>query len=194
MLCSSRGFRYAYGVQLVKATMLIRRNEYAGFVMVDPWEFCQETYTRTLFVLESVERRLQESFESSDMQQYGNEGELSGKHGLDSSIRSVLVCGSDLIESMCDENVWDQSLLEQLLSRHGVACVVRPGSDLQQVLEKEGTLPFKYRENIMIVQNNVLDDVSSTVVREKVRQGQSIQGLVPDSVREYIEKFRLYTT
>ena len=29
------------------------------FVMTDPWEFLRESYTRTLYVLESVEERLQ---------------------------------------------------------------------------------------------------------------------------------------
>ena len=156
--------------------------------MVDPWEFSQETYTRTLYVLESVEKRLLDTLGSSQNHLKVRENETSTDRG----IRSVLVCGSDLIESMCDESAWDQVLLEQLLSQHGVACVVRPGSDLQKVLDREGTLPSRYKDNIMIVENTVLDDVSSTQVRENVRQGQSTHGLVPDGVKEYIEKHGLY--
>lgn len=35
-------------------------------------------------------------------------------------------------------------------------------------------------------------DVSSTLVRERLRQGQSVAGLVPDSVARYIARHRLY--
>lgn len=35
-------------------------------------------------------------------------------------------------------------------------------------------------------------EISSSLVRERVRQGKSIQYLVPDAVREYILKTRLY--
>ena len=161
---------------------------FIDFVMADPWEFSQETYTRTLYVLDSIEQRLRMALGLSVRQKNLAEDQQYNTAG----VRSVLVCGSDLIESMCDENAWDQSLLEQLLAHHGVACVVRPGSDLQQVLDREGTLPSKYKDSIMIVENNLLDDVSSTQVRERVRQGKSIQGLVPHGVASYIKEHHLY--
>jgi nicotinate-nucleotide adenylyltransferase len=36
--------------------------------------------------------------------------------------------------------------------------------------------------------------VSATVVRDRVRRGQSVRYLVPDTVAEYIEKRRLYSS
>lgn len=35
-------------------------------------------------------------------------------------------------------------------------------------------------------------DISATQIRQKIREGQSIQGLVPETVREYILKHRLF--
>ena len=174
--------------QIVAVCMYTRLHTHVNtdFVMADPWEFLRESYTRTLYVLESIEERLRKTLELSDAQ-----GKAL-RQSNSTNIRAVLVCGSDLVESMCDEKAWDQTLLEHLLAQHGVACVVRPGSDLEQILEKEGTLPSRYKDSIIIIQNNLLDDVSSTQVREKVRQGQSIQGLVPDSVITYIKEHGLY--
>lgn len=159
--------------------------------MVDPWEFSQETYTRTLYVLDSVDQRLSKILDPSNEQRSSGEDTAPSK-SKEWKAKSVLVCGSDLVESMCDERVWDQHLLEELLSKHGVACVVRPGSDLHSVLEREGTLPHKYKDNIMIVQNNELGDVSSTIVRDRIRQGKSICGLVPVAVEDYVKKHQLY--
>jgi len=47
---------------------------------------------------------------------------------------------------------------------------------------------------IPIVINAPLFHVSSTLIRESVLQGKSIEGLVPDSVEQYIYQHRLYTS
>ncbi|MBN1405742.1 MAG: nicotinate-nucleotide adenylyltransferase [Candidatus Omnitrophica bacterium] len=36
-------------------------------------------------------------------------------------------------------------------------------------------------------------DISSTQIRQRVKENKSIRGLVPDKVAEYIERFKLYT-
>jgi nicotinate-nucleotide adenylyltransferase len=46
-------------------------------------------------------------------------------------------------------------------------------------------------ENIYFIEMQPLD-VSSTGIREKIRQGRSIKGLTPVAVREYIKRYRLY--
>jgi nicotinate-nucleotide adenylyltransferase len=46
-------------------------------------------------------------------------------------------------------------------------------------------------ENIYFIEMQPLD-VSSTGIREKLRQGRSIKGLTPVAVREYIKRYRLY--
>jgi len=63
--------------------------------MVDTWESKQKEYKRTLFVLESIDRRIEKQFSE-----------------LEAMPRTVLVCGGDLLESMNKPDVWDQVLLE----------------------------------------------------------------------------------
>jgi nicotinate-nucleotide adenylyltransferase len=36
--------------------------------------------------------------------------------------------------------------------------------------------------------------ISSTDIRNRIRSGQPIDGMVPDSVRDYISTFRIYTS
>lgn len=68
----------------------------------------------------------------------------------------------------------------------------RKGSDLQKAVDTEGSLLNKYQSNIVIVQNPIPNDISSSLVRQEVQQGNSVKYLVPDSVLEYIARHALY--
>ncbi|KAI3913673.1 hypothetical protein MKX01_035869 [Papaver californicum] len=61
----------------------------SSFVMVDPWEAKQSSYQRTLTVLGRVQRYLCES------------GLIRRE-----SLKIMLLCGSDLLESFCVPGVW----------------------------------------------------------------------------------------
>lgn len=159
-------------------------SESSDFIMTDPWEVSQDGYTRTLYVLESIDRRLKEAFRVDE----GHMVEIP---------RTVLVCGGDVIESMAKPDVWDQELLEKLLCDHGVACVVRSGVCVEKVLDIEGTLLHKYRDAVVVVENNdeALQEVSSTGVRGQLRQGESPpEDVVHPAVVKYIKDYRLYTS
>jgi nicotinamide mononucleotide adenylyltransferase len=161
--------------------------------MVDSWEVERDGYTRTLYVLEAIDQRLKPIFAGENKNNNNNDVVVP---------RTVLVCGGDVLESMAVPGVWDQSLLEELLSKHGVACVVRPGVHVGRVLEKPGTLVHEYRDNVMLVENDdeLSKDVSSTVVREQVRKCkgdekgmESVESMLPNrKVMEYIRQHRLY--
>ena len=169
----------------------------SSFVMVDSWEAAQAGYTRTLHVLDSVDARLRDAEKRSEVEGGTEEGDECDRAGMP---RTVLVCGADVLESMAKPDVWDQVLLEQLLRRHGVACVVRRGTDIEQVLQKEGTLVSKWREHIMVVEAGegdmaLIGEVSSTRVREACRAGGcgGLEGLVDDQVRAYIMHQKLFS-
>eukprot|EP00889_Picochlorum_renovo_P004532 jgi/Picre1/31562/NNA_006914.t1 len=159
------------------------RSESSDFIMTDPWEVSQDGYTRTLYVLESVDRRLKVAFRADE----GQIVEIP---------RTVLVCGGDVVESMAKPDVWDQELLEKLLSDHGVACVVRSGVCIENVLDKQGTLLHKYRDAVVVVENGdeALQGVSSTGVRGQVRRGSPrLMPLFIPAVVKYIKDNGLYT-
>lgn len=158
-------------------------SESSDFIMTDPWEVSQDGYTRTLYVLESIDRRLKQAFRADE----GQMVEIP---------RTVLVCGGDVVESMAKPDVWDQELLEKLLCDHGVACVVRSGVCIENVLDKQGTLLHKYRDAVVVVENGdeALQGVSSTGVRGQVRRGESpTDGVVHPAVVKYIKDNGLYT-
>ena len=80
--------------------------------MVDPWEVEQKEYTRTLFVLQHVHRRLKELFESNGGAAGAAEPSAPPGGCPPVAPRVVLVCGADVVESMTDPTIWRQDLLE----------------------------------------------------------------------------------
>ena len=82
--------------------------------------------------------------------------------------------------------------MQELLSAHGVACVTRSSVELEELVEVKGTLLHKYRDNITIVENPIPNEISSTLVRMEIQQGNSVKYLIPDRVLEYIISNKLY--
>lgn len=65
---------------------------------------------------------------------------------------------------------------------------IRPGCDLQQIKK---SIPSDFAPHITILEEPYLS-ISSTQIRSRVKINQSIDGLVPDAVREYIYRHNLY--
>ncbi|MFA0756452.1 MAG: hypothetical protein YPKNTGVA_001973 [Candidatus Fervidibacter sp.] len=80
---------------------------------------------------------------------------------------------------------WKDS--DELIGLCRFIAVTRPGYDLQQ-LER---LPAHYLERIMPLAIPGVD-ISSTLIRERVRRGEPIRYLTPDAVCDYIAKHGLY--
>lgn len=73
---------------------------------------------------------------------------------------------------------------------HWVA-ISRPGYSLQDVEAKLGDFYRRHRERFHLLEVPGIA-ISSTDIRERVRNGQSIRYFVPEAVRLYIQKYALY--
>lgn len=160
-------------------------------IMVDSWEVEQRQYTRTLFVLQRVEKELAALFNAGHTPA---PAEPAAGACPPVTPRVLLVCGADVLHSMADPTMWRQDLLETLLSNHGVVCVSRNGSDVARLLDRPGTLLHSYRRNVTVVEEPVPNEISSSRVRHELEQGHSVRYLTPASVVRYIYDHGLYGT
>jgi len=65
-------------------------------------------------------------------------------------------------------------------------------SKLNMIIFNRGESEFPIRSNIINLKVNQCDLVSSTEVRKRINNGQSIDGFVSSSVKHYIEEKKLY--
>lgn len=102
----------------------------------------------------------------------------------------MLLCGADLLATIAQPGVWVEP--DVILKDHGIVCICRQGTDVEQLLQQPGSLLHKYRDNIIIVEEPVPNQVSSTAVRQQLAQQQPVRYLVPDAVIAYIKQHHLY--
>jgi nicotinate-nucleotide adenylyltransferase len=115
--------------------------------------------------------------------------------------RLFFVMGADSFQEI---NTWREPA--RLLSATDVIVVTRPGHDV-----KSSHLDGRFKHTVVelgernvesamaedgchhiYVTGYVNNSVSSTEIRRRVREGQSIAGLVPPRVADYINKYKLY--
>jgi nicotinate-nucleotide adenylyltransferase len=115
--------------------------------------------------------------------------ELKRRHGPQTDLN--LLIGADALQ---DLPLWHRA--SELLDLANVIVAYRP--PWQERMEEafaalEGRLPSaavgRLRRSVV---PSPLIDISSTQIRDRVREGKSIRFLVPETVRGYIEEQRLY--
>lgn len=84
---------------------------------------------------------------------------------------------------------WKDS--RQLLSECRVIAATRPGISGEHLREEIARLYPDFSESFFVLEVPALA-ISSTDIRTRVREGRSIRYLLPESVRQYIKRRRLY--
>ncbi|MEK7275211.1 MAG: nicotinate-nucleotide adenylyltransferase, partial [Candidatus Desantisbacteria bacterium] len=102
--------------------------------------------------------------------------EIKTRYGLEANI--YFIAGTDTIAEL---NIWKD--IDKLLSLCRFIGVSRPGYPLN--------IPERYKEKIDII-NITGVDISSSEIRRKLSNHESIHGLVPECVEKYIYKHGLY--
>ena len=103
-------------------------------------------------------------------------------------IKIYWLIGADSIAELAG---WHE--IKQLVEECTIVTAARPGFETGNLSALDAVL----EENLVCrIRQHILDipqiDISSTDIRDRVRQGQSIRYLVPAPVAEYIHKHRLY--
>ncbi|XP_057533642.1 nicotinamide/nicotinic acid mononucleotide adenylyltransferase isoform X2 [Amaranthus tricolor] len=146
----------------------------SDFIMVDTWEAKQVSYQRTLTILSRVKSFICEnSCVSAE------------------SLRVMLVCGSDLLESFGVPGVWIPEQVRSICRDFGVACIRREGQDVEKIISSNDILNDNKR-NIKIVDELISNQISSTRIRDCITRGLSVKYLTSDEVIDYIQKQELY--
>ncbi|KAF0983218.1 hypothetical protein FDP41_010283 [Naegleria fowleri] len=151
----------------------------SDWVDLDMWEVNQTEYSRTLFVLKHFTEEIEKFYS------------LSSGNSDDQKVRIMLLCGADLLESFVKPGVWIPEQVEYILSTYGVCCIERDGISISKIIFEHDVL-YKYRKNIHVIPEWIINDVSSTKVRQLVRRNHSIKYYVADKVAEYIKNHQLY--
>ena len=95
------------------------------------------------------------------------------------------LCGADVLQSI---DSWRNP--EGIFAVAKLAVFERDGSE--SVRRSALALKEKYRDADCVFISGDVPDISSTMVRECVKKGESIEGLVSTAVREFIEGRRFY--
>ncbi|NXI85632.1 NMNA1 adenylyltransferase, partial [Rhipidura dahli] len=195
-----------------RVTMAKLATKNSDWVEVDDWESCQSEWLETLKVLRyhhqkllsadnaDVTNSLQDAVPITKLgrkrKQQPNRHEPIKKKNQNPVVKSVpqvkLLCGSDMLESFGVPNLWKLEDITEIVEKHGLVCISRAGNNVQKFIYESDIL-WRHKNNIHLVEEWITNDISSTKIRRALRRGQSIRYLVPDVVRAYIEKNKLYS-
>lgn len=94
--------------------------------------------------------------------------------------------GSDILNALPD---WQ--LGEDLVKENRFVVMERPGFEINRIISESAFLQ-KYEDHFTPIYNSIKINISSTMIRDKIKYGLSTKYLLPDSVRDYISEHKLY--
>jgi len=106
----------------------------------------------------------------------------------------VFICGADVFCSFLKPGLWKNEDLIEILNNCYLSVLERDGFDCQKVLNEH--LIFQedndLKNKVIFVEDELVDNLSSTFIRKQLLKGASVKYLVPDGVAEYLIKNDVY--
>jgi len=96
------------------------------------------------------------------------------------------VMGTDNLKEV---NTWNSP--ERLLKEYKIIVLERENDKFEEIV-KNNELLLKYKESLIKVEGIDKIFLSSTMIRDKIKNGESIEELIDEDVLEYIRKNKLY--
>lgn len=97
------------------------------------------------------------------------------------------IMGSDNLKEL---DTWDD--FEKLITNFKLYILERDKDNIDEIIKNNINLK-NYQSYFIKSTENIVSNLSSTYVRDKIRDNKSVKYLIPDEVINYIKKNRLYT-
>ncbi|KAI1718950.1 cytidylyltransferase-like domain-containing protein [Ditylenchus destructor] len=158
--------------------MIELATETSSWIRGDAYESSLKEWSRTLNVLRH------------------HQTELNRTHGQNAHV--MLLCGADLIDTFSrildnGQPLWTPEHVEEIIRDFGIVAINRIGATAMETLSKlKLRLSPEQMSNVILVDDFEKEDVSSTMVRQRVKQGQPITDLTFEKVVNYIRDNHLY--
>lgn len=98
----------------------------------------------------------------------------------------TLAIGSDNLKEL---ELWHKA--EEIIKNFRIYVMSRDKDNIEDIIESHKLLK-ENKSSFIKVQNNIISNLSSTYVREKLKNKESIRYLTPDKVIKYIKENNLY--
>ena len=143
------------------------------WISVSDWECKQSQWTKTKEVVKIHYNMLQQS----------------KLH--EQEIQILFLCGADLLVAICESDAWNKDDLHQIIKYGGLAVIEREGTDLEMLIDNSELLK-PYHDQIHIIPQHIVNNISSTIIRKLIYQRKSAKYLLPCQVLDYIHENQLY--
>ncbi|MCR5134884.1 MAG: nicotinate (nicotinamide) nucleotide adenylyltransferase [Clostridiales bacterium] len=154
-------------------------------LLVSTLEMELEGVSYTYRTLREVRRRLlTERMEAAAESPGGGAGVPAGEETEPDTV--YFITGTDTFIKM---DTWMHA--EELLTENAVIVGSRPGYQDAEIERCRHAFKELYGTEVLVIRNDLLD-ISSTAIKEKLAAGESITGLVPQAVEDYIYGHDLY--
>lgn len=97
------------------------------------------------------------------------------------------ICGSDNLKEM---DQWAN--YKDIVKYFKIICIQRDNDNIYQDIILKNKYLIEYKDNIKIINENVVNNISSSSIRNLVGANMSIKYLLPENVRKYIYDNNLY--